>query len=590
MNSCRLYTIMVSILVGIVSCQSSKHSDIRASDADSLLFEIGEQKDFDYMRQMTDSLEAGGLISSLNANRWRGVSYYHEGSYRMSELFYRKALECDIESDEDQVSYIKCARRLSELLLVRSDFEGSLRVANAAINKMEESGVGTDLDYAILLNNIGCSQLNLGQDKEANESFHSAHSRYANLLQNDSTGRRLKDVVVGFIYTIQAYVDTQQYAEAINWINSVESLISKLSQTEVYREYADEYMGRVEIMHAIAMQGLDNPGKATKAYQAFLNTEYSKSAQGRINAVGYLMAAHRYNETAENYGYLDAALMPQGTRPSLDMIQLYLLPKFLADKKAGRSDSAKITAERILDVLDSAIIDQKNSATEELSVLYDTQNKEHEIYRQQAEISKQRIWGVFLVLFLIIVFLIIYVSYHRRQSKILAEKNELLNNANTHIEELSRMKTELIQKIIHQDRDANTSEKKYDVFISYSRANLEEVRTVKKEIEESTNKRCWMDLEGIESGAPRFTESIIEGIEQCDVFLFMRTSQSQSSKYALLELNYATEETKKHVVIVNVDDSEMTKEFKFLYGLTDTIDWGNKPQRDKLIRDIVKWT
>ena len=99
-----------------------------------------------------------------------------------------------------------------------------------------------------------------------------------------------------------------------------------------------------------------------------------------------------------------------------------------------------------------------------------------------------------------------------------------------------------------------------------------------------------MDLEGIESGAPRFTESIIEGIEQCEVFLFMRTMQSQNSKYALLELNYATEESKKHVVIVNIDNSDMTKEFRFLYGLTDTIDWGNEPQREKLIRDIVKWT
>ena len=302
------------------------------------------------------------------------------------------------------------------------------------------------------------------------------------------------------------------------------------------------------------------------------------------------MAAHRYSEAANNYSYLDQAMVHWGIKPSLDNVQLYMLPKFRANKEAGRKDSAKVIAEKILNVLDSAITGQKNDATDELAIIYDTQGKEQKIYQQQTELFRERMWGTVISLLLIITFLIIYVLYRRRQSKILAEKNELLHNANAHIEELSRLKTELIQKIIYQDKDTNSSERKYDVFISYSRANLEIVKTIKKEIEDATSKHCWMDLEGIESGAPRFTESIIEGIEQCEVFLFMRTMQSQNSKYALLELNYATEESKKHVVIVNIDNSDMTKEFRFLYGLTDTIDWGNEPQREKLIRDIVKWT
>lgn len=71
------------------------------------------------------------------------------------------------------MSYIKVARRLSELLLVKGDFEGSLRIAIPAVAKMDEKGVGSDIDYAILLNNIGCCQLNLGRDEEANKSSHS---------------------------------------------------------------------------------------------------------------------------------------------------------------------------------------------------------------------------------------------------------------------------------------------------------------------------------------------------------------------------------------------------------------------------------
>ncbi len=129
----------------------------------------------------------------------------------------------------------------------------------------------------------------------------------------------------------------------------------------------------------------------------------------------------------------------------------------------------------------------------------------------------------------------------------------------------------------------------YDIFISYSRKDLERVKTIKAELEQATNARCWMDLQGVESGVPRFTTAIIDGIRACDVFLFMRSETSQTSEFALRELNYASKRHKK-VVIVNVDSSQMCDEFEFLYGLTDTIAWNDQPQREKLIRDINQWT
>jgi tetratricopeptide (TPR) repeat protein len=128
----------------------------------------------------------------------------------------------------------------------------------------------------------------------------------------------------------------------------------------------------------------------------------------------------------------------------------------------------------------------------------------------------------------------------------------------------------------------------YNVFISYSRNDLEVVKTIKEEIERETSAHCWMDLEGIESGAPHFIHSIIEGINMCDIFLFMRSEQSQYSQYALSELHYAEKGGKKYV-IVHIDKSPMSEEFKFLYDLADTIDWDNLSQREKLMHDIRKW-
>ena len=127
-----------------------------------------------------------------------------------------------------------------------------------------------------------------------------------------------------------------------------------------------------------------------------------------------------------------------------------------------------------------------------------------------------------------------------------------------------------------------------DVFISYSRKNYDTVMEIKRQIDSATGAECWIDLKGIESGSDLFIKDIIGGIDNCKVFLFMLSKESQQSEYALLELNYAKMKNKR-VVLVNIDDGMMEGVFLFKYSLTDTIAWNNQPQRDKLIRDLCNW-
>ena len=61
----------------------------QASVADSIIFDIGTHKEYERMREVTDSLEMEGKLSAIDANRWRGVSYYRQGQYLMAEVCYR---------------------------------------------------------------------------------------------------------------------------------------------------------------------------------------------------------------------------------------------------------------------------------------------------------------------------------------------------------------------------------------------------------------------------------------------------------------------------------------------------------------------
>jgi serine phosphatase RsbU (regulator of sigma subunit) len=455
----RYFSWLILFLMSMVfiACQERMGHEVRASKADSVLFDVGVRMEYDSMIVLANAYEQQGLISELDANRWRGVAYYHQGHYRMSEIYYRKAIECEVKTKEDQLSYNKCARRLSELLLVKGDYEGSLVVAIPAVKKMDESGIGSDIDYAILLNNIGCCQLNLGQDEEAKESFLTARGHYANRWQSDSTSRGFQEAVLGTVYTSMAYINTRRYAESIYWIDRTEMLLDKYRQKrDARKDYFDEYQGRIEIMRAVAKQGLGKKRDAEEAYQEFLKTDFSKTAPGHINANDYLVMAERYQEAADNYRYLDQTLEHWGMEASLDNIQLYMLPKFRANKEAGRQDSARVAANKILSVLDSAITGQKNSATAELATLYDTQGKEQEILQKEADLSRQRMWWTAVSLLLIILFFTIYTLHKRRSTHRLRVAHEKLQVAYDQLEEATAHR-ERIESELRIARDIQMS-------------------------------------------------------------------------------------------------------------------------------------
>lgn len=135
----------------------------------------------------------------------------------------------------------------------------------------------------------------------------------------------------------------------------------------------------------------------------------------------------------------------------------------------------------------------------------------------------------------------------------------------------------------------NDDKPTHDIFISYSRKNKDAVLLIKGEIERTLGLRCWMDLEGIESGSREFTQDIIDAIDTSTAFLFFLTTSSQESKWALKEIDYAISEN-KHVVLVRFNSDPMTKRFRFDFGRTDVIDWRVPEQKEKLLRDMKFWS
>ena len=126
-----------------------------------------------------------------------------------------------------------------------------------------------------------------------------------------------------------------------------------------------------------------------------------------------------------------------------------------------------------------------------------------------------------------------------------------------------------------------------EIFISYSRKDFDKVKAIKDEIDRELDIKCWMDLDGIESGE-QFENKIISAIKDHDTMLFMLSANSMNSIYALKELKFA-QLKKKRVILVYIESCQMSDEFLFNYSMYDTVEWANSLQHDKLLKNLRQW-
>ena len=131
-----------------------------------------------------------------------------------------------------------------------------------------------------------------------------------------------------------------------------------------------------------------------------------------------------------------------------------------------------------------------------------------------------------------------------------------------------------------------------NVFISYSRDDYEVVHdSIIPEIEKINGINCWLDMKDIEAGA-KFEEKINDGLKECFIFLLMLSKSSMQKDWPLKELKEAeelkTQDPSRKIVLVNIDDSELTGKFEE-YKDRDIISWKDNNQHQKLLRNIEQW-
>lgn len=458
---------------------------------DSMITAAYQAHDYDSIISLVNLHHEDGTLSKLEANYWRGYAYSRQRQMRKAEMEWKDAIAQDVKNDKDLVYYAQSANRLTGLLYLKADYGEAIQVALPAIKLLKKKEYTKNNDYTNLLTFIGSCQLKLGHIKESSNSFARAWEQYQQITQASNDYDSYTHAIVGIVTIVDAYILTAHYQEALKWTERLDNLLQQSRQySNTSEAYIDKQWARVCLYRACALEGLGEKKEARKVYDAALNTQYAKTNEGKIEAVNYLMAAHRWSEAADNFQVLDAQISTYGARNTLEIIHSYMAQKFFANAEAHRNDSAIAIGKQIYQALDSAIIWQKRDDAAELATIYEIQKKENEIAEQRVILSDQRLLIIVTPLVLVILFFGIFIFFRHRAAVRLENAYHDLEYANVRAEESSRMKSDFIHQISHEIRTPLNILSGYTQILTtpnmtYDEATLDDI---KQQITENTDR------------------------------------------------------------------------------------------------------
>lgn len=365
----------------------------------------------------------------------KGLDYDKAGQMRLAELFYKRAYEMILdEPSQDWNLYGESGYRYACMLYQRSDMEGALAVVSEVLDKAESQKLFPATFKTGLLSLMAQCQMHLAMPEAAKQTFTKVYQNQLTVLGGENKGDMNMAMVCSNIFS--SFFENADYDEAAKWLGRYEEeLLLACERLGVGESnLIEEQKGSLALYKAQYLQATGRAGEAAAVYAAIPRSQIT-SGENIQDAIGYLMAAGRYDEAAYWYEQSDSTSQAaDSTRMTFDNITIRLIPRYLAYRKAGRNNEALVMADSIGTAIDSALVWQKKSDAAELAVIYQAHEQDLQIKSLQYKVSFHRL---LLACIGIILLLIAYLFLRiHKYNKVLIKKNHLLlNEIDRHKEE-----------------------------------------------------------------------------------------------------------------------------------------------------------
>ena len=361
----------------------------------------------------------------------QALAYDGQWQVRLAEMYYRKTYE-ELEESlnkglfppaNDQSHswflYGDAGYRYAVMRYRRGDTEGAIAVLSDLLAHDIR-----DYERSALLSLMGECQLHLGQHDAAKESYTKAFEAGLRSYNNDKGVDRFNMVVSCFSIYI-SFMEYGEYHEAALWLDRMEKAFAEYEQMpDASSQLIEEYRGHLALSRARLLLATGHVGEANAVYDAIpANSIFTPLAI--TWAAIWLSEAGRYGEAADMYARLDTTYASaENATMTFDKISECLAPRYLADLKAGRTQEALAIGADMAGAIDSALAWQKRNDAAELSVIYQTHEKELALEESR---TKSTIYLIIAIGALLLLLLTGYILWRvRRYNRLLTEKNRVL--------------------------------------------------------------------------------------------------------------------------------------------------------------------
>ena len=419
-----------ALLIVAMACNNKQQKQkSKLSKADSILTDVFLKQDFDRAIELADSFEQAGVYSFIHASRRRGEVYEGIRKFDKATAEFEKAVNTATPDNiQDSVSYITCLSNLVQLQGIHDDYETLLNTAMPVMEMLENFNCPKEYAPQILLPKamtymfVGYAQTNLDKEKDAEKSYETTFKNIIELSKADTNINQQMNCLICINQISRFNFEKKNYEKMALWVERVDSFANvMLERKNIPEKYKARINEIIDCRHMELAMGQNKMDEAKRYYERYKESNDAKSVDGRYMIVEYLVAAHQYAEAADAFpSAFNGMVKKYDIKPSFQLLEM-LNKKFEAYYKAGRKDSALATANYTFENLDSAIAREKQSQATKLATIYETQQKDEEIAKQQIELTQQRVMGLIIAIVLLTVFFVIYTLFRRRAARRMAE-------------------------------------------------------------------------------------------------------------------------------------------------------------------------
>ena len=415
-------SVLLMLLVTLLSGCDSGSEGVTSPEALQMITEVNQQKDFNRMLSLADSLEKAGAMSEGESYFWQGFANYRLRQRRTAEFYWKESLNAtaNLTDRASLDTYARSASYLTGLYVRYLNFTSAMKIVKPALEHLDRNHFTSSSDYTNLLIFAGCCEAHYNvNDSVVSAHFERAYHLHMDHIRANPSKETYRDAVVGFINIAYGWLSEKRYAQGLVWTEHFGTLIEDYKQRfDDDEAYIDKQWARYKIFSAFGLEGIGKMDEAAEAFAAYQQTRFADTLEGQLDAADYLAMSGHWKEAADKFLNLDRVFSSEQVSFSLEDIQRYLLKKYEANAMSGRKDSALAVAAQICERLDSAIIKSQWDDGEEKETIH---QKEEQILQQQGRLMRARVLALIVTVIVLTLFFIIFTIIRHRSAQRLAE-------------------------------------------------------------------------------------------------------------------------------------------------------------------------